>query len=266
MNNIKLLVACHRPCWVPKSEYTVLMHCGRQLSRLSANEMGWMLANTTGDNSGDHISNLNDLFCELTAIYWAWKNYSKLGNPSRIGLCHYRRFFLEMPTSYDVLAPLYVLNHQTIYQQFVNNHDVSDLNNIFDYISNNEFKKYFEIYLKQGKGYFFNMFVMPKDIFFEYAELVFQILIRQMHESNWQSQGKSKSRIAGFLAERLTGAFLFMLKEKHSSSFFETYPVMPLVKNDFFYKLQIDITKQVLKGHDWTYSRMLSFQTHILHS
>ncbi|MBR1777555.1 MAG: DUF4422 domain-containing protein [Alphaproteobacteria bacterium] len=46
------------------------------------------------DDIGNNISDKNPNYCELTAQYWAWKNYDKLDNPDYIGFMHYRRQFM----------------------------------------------------------------------------------------------------------------------------------------------------------------------------
>jgi hypothetical protein len=45
------------------------------------------------DNTGDHISEKNPTFCELTGLYWAWKNLPD----EYVGLVHYRRYFSLRP-------------------------------------------------------------------------------------------------------------------------------------------------------------------------
>lgn len=46
-------------------------------------------SNMLGDNTGDNISEKRNSFCELTVLYWAWKNVEA----DYYGLCHYRRYF-----------------------------------------------------------------------------------------------------------------------------------------------------------------------------
>lgn len=63
------------------------IHVGRAISGESL-EM-------PGDDTGDNISPKNPSFCELTAIYWAWKNDL---TAEWVGLMHYRRFMAVVPS------------------------------------------------------------------------------------------------------------------------------------------------------------------------
>ena len=78
-----VFVAFHKkyPLLSKDSVYTPL-HVGKALSKT---ELGF-----EGDNTGDHISEKNKNYSELTGLYWMWKNSSS----DPVGLCHYRRYFL----------------------------------------------------------------------------------------------------------------------------------------------------------------------------
>ena len=95
---IKILISYHKPSVLLKDDILTPIHVGRALATEASKEGGmseedyqWMLDNMIGDDTGNNISYLNKEFYELTAIYWAWKNYDKLGNPEYIGFMHYRR-------------------------------------------------------------------------------------------------------------------------------------------------------------------------------
>jgi len=46
-----------------------------------------------GDDTGDHISEKNRYYSELSGIYWIWKNR----HHQVTGLCHYRRYYTVHP-------------------------------------------------------------------------------------------------------------------------------------------------------------------------
>ena len=78
----KILVCCHKPDVKADKDPFMPIHVGKSTS---VYDLG-----IVGDDEGDNISNKNFCYCELTGLYWAWKN---LKDVDIVGLCHYRRYF-----------------------------------------------------------------------------------------------------------------------------------------------------------------------------
>lgn len=67
---------------MPEDSMYLPVHVGRAL--YPDREFGYQ-----SDAEGDNISIKNPYYCELTALYWAWKNLKA----DYVGLAHYRRHF-----------------------------------------------------------------------------------------------------------------------------------------------------------------------------
>ena len=78
--DIKIVIAVHKPYWIPQDRVYIPLHVGAE----GKPDLGY-----TRENTGDNNSFKNVHFCELTGLYWAWKNLEA----DYVGLVHYRQYF-----------------------------------------------------------------------------------------------------------------------------------------------------------------------------
>ena len=269
MSNSKkrlVLIATHKPCILPTESIYLPVHCGRAVSKLDPNSLHWMESHTTGDNTGDNISNLNPYFCELTALYWAWKNYEHIGSPEQIGLCHYRRFFMDFGGANEITIPVHYLK-TSIRNQFNQHHNSDELSRAVDLLPYQALKNNVEIYLNQNKGFFFFLFFLSKELFFEYCDLIFPLLFKLFEKSNWEKLDSYQKRMPGFIAERLTGGIIYHFHIKRKIPIHETLTIIPFFDSLSSIKRQVSLTTYLARRFPYfpnLYSLFLSAQTHFL--
>lgn len=175
------------------------------------------------DNIGDNISFKNKNYCELTALYWLWKN----SNDDIIGLEHYRRMFLNDNMSeigllseneiltilckYDIILPtLFNNNYRTVYQHYAEEHKKRDLElakNIIDYKYPKYSSSFYEV-MNSKYEYGFNMFITKKIIIDEYSKWLFDILFTIEDKIDLTEYDEYQQRVFGFLSERLFNVWI----------------------------------------------------------
>lgn len=99
-----------------------------------------------GDDTGEHISQKNPWYSELTGIYWVWKNTRQ----DITGSCHYRRFFTAQPEPFIYrlkrliyypaglykkrIGLIYTTNTRIFKGRILNGQDITKLLNEYDTI------------------------------------------------------------------------------------------------------------------------------------
>lgn len=218
--DIKIVVATHKAYWMLEDDVYLPLHVGRE----GKQDLGF-----TGDNTGDNISFKNANYCELTGLYWSWKNL----HCDYIGLCHYRRYFAhsyhgssleakkaaifhrvdyeKLLQRYDVILPkkrnYYI---ETVRSQYEHAHNKRDLDEVEKIIAE-RYPEYSEVFTKimaRSKLHILNMFVMKKELFDEYCVWLFSILFELEKRIDISSYNQYEARVFGFLSERLFNIWL----------------------------------------------------------
>jgi len=176
------------------------------------------------DNSLDNISSKNLNYCELTGLYWIWKNIKD----DIVGLTHYRRIFTEdkkdsidlidysdicdILNQYDIiLPPLFDNKTITVYEHYCRDHNKEDIDKI-GIILLQKYPEYADSYnyvMNQKYEYGFNMFISKKEICDEYSKWLFDILNTLEPQIDLLTYDDYQRRIFGFLSERLFTVWLY---------------------------------------------------------
>ena len=221
--DIQILVAAHKKYWMPEDDIYLPLHVGAA----GKDDLGY-----TRDDSGDNISCKNPNYCELTGLYWAWKNL----DADYIGLCHYRRYFgcfctqndspdikrrkisgkkdyENILSRFDVILPRRILlgRHDTVEAQYRQNHYQKDLCTVRQVIQDLYPADVlaFDRVMKKHGLHCYNMFVMRKANFDEYCQWLFSILFESEKRIDISEYDSYQKRVFGFLAERLLDVWLF---------------------------------------------------------
>ena len=218
--NTKIIIATHKPYWMPDDDMYLPLHVGRE---------GKADINFQGDDTGENISAKNPNYCELTGVYWAWKNLKA----DYIGLAHYRRHFSvkvnkdkkqsvltksqldELLSSTDVVLPkkrkYYI---ETIYNHYSHTFDGTQLDKTREII-NCKYPDYIDAFdevMNSRSAHMFNMFIMKKELFDSYCEWLFDILFELENEIDLSEMSAFDARLFGRVSERLLDVWLIKNK------------------------------------------------------
>lgn len=223
--NIKIIVATHKECEIPKDLVYLPLFVGAKGKQNIVGQRGSANETFARDDSGDNISEKNPTFCELTGIYWAWKNL----DTEYIGLVHYRRLFgrgshkdpmnLAMTgAEYEkylsnaaILIPkkrqYYI---ESLWSHYANTHSEEHLKatrRIMQVLHPDQVST-FDTVLGRTSGAMFNMFVMSKNLLDDYCRWLFPVLFELEKQVTTEGLSNFDARLFGRISELLFNVWL----------------------------------------------------------
>ena len=211
--DIKIIIAAHKKYEMPKDSIYMPIHVGAE----GKEPIGFI-----GDNTGDNISTKNPNYCELTGLYWGWKNL----NCDYIGVAHYRRHFSvkkkgnrpidsvitgeeaeKILKEYDLILPkrrnYYIESLESHFNhvKFAKSTDLPMLRAAIDSVSP-EYVPFFDKNMKKTEGHMFNMFIMKKNLADQYCTWLFTVLAELEKVIDLSTDyHPARRRMLGYLAE-----------------------------------------------------------------
>lgn len=170
------------------------------------------------DNTGEHISDKNGNYCELTALYWIWKNKLMTersadgGETQYYGLCQYRRGFefgeddlmRLVDNDVDVVLPYplpYEPDIHVHHQRYIKESDWKVMRKALEEL----WPAYAEVFpevLKQRYLYNYNVLLAKKSVLRDYCAWLFPILMRT-EELSIPKGSERSDRYLGYMGETL---------------------------------------------------------------
>ncbi len=188
------------------------------------------------DDTGENISSKNSTFCELTGLYWIWKNC----NDPILGLVHYRRFFVypvwykiagriplvlrlvsinyakHILKRYDCIVANKFTYKTSVWENYSKEHNESDLK-VLRQVIKEKYPQYisaFDLYFKGNEMYGCNMLIAKRTFVERYCEWLFDILFEVEKRIDISNYSVYQKRVFGFLAERMFNICLYKNKIK----------------------------------------------------
>lgn len=213
---IKILVAAHKPYRMPEDEIYLPVHVGKA----GKPGIGYI-----GDDTGDNISEKNPNYCELTGLYWAWKNL----DADYLGLAHYRRHFCykkkndkweslltkeelkKLLEGVDVVLPkkrkYYI---ETIQSHYAHTFDMAHLVKIREIIADTcpDYLDSFDRVMKRRSAHMFNMFIMDREHLDTYCGWMFAILEELEQRVDLSALTTFEARLFGRVSEILLDVWI----------------------------------------------------------
>lgn len=239
---MNIFVVMHKVVNVYKSKGFIPLLVGAQNYKEQTNNV------ERDDSITDNISYKNKNFCELTGIYWMWKN-NNIKDEEIIGLCHYRRYFIKnifsvkrknylncdeinkIMKKYDIILPNKRSCKVKIKDSFSTAPSKEDMKETRKCIERlyPEYIDSFDKFLNQKDAYAFNMFIATKKVMNEYFKWLFDILFEIEKVIDISEYDTYKARVYGFIAERLFNVWIeknsnrLLIKEKYVHNETDTY-------------------------------------------
>ena len=221
--SVKIIIATHKKYEMPKDDMYLPLHVGAE-GKVDENNRPLDLGYQK-DNTGENISELNASYCELTGLYWAWKNLDE----DFIGLSHYRRHFcikkskrdFENVLSYKEIEPyldsirVFVPQKrkyyiESLYSHYAHTHYAEHLDVVREIIQKDypSYLKSFDKIVKQTSGYMFNMMIMQRDLLDDYCTWLFDILFKAGQKINVGNENAFQGRFYGRISEIIFNVWL----------------------------------------------------------
>ena len=172
-----------------------------------------------GDDVGDNISSVNKSWCELTGIYWLWKNVTC----DTIGICHYRRYFVA---DEDFLKKDYIEKALQTYDVIVSRSTCTEYSNLYEHYADQhiekdmklcrevllsmhpEYENAFDLCMSCNLFTVGNMMICSKSLFDEYCSWLFGVLFEVEKKIDISGYDTFQARVMGYLSERLLRVWL----------------------------------------------------------